>query len=300
MAGDKPGHDENHRPGQGLSSHDTNEANTIPACEFSMFFILSKIFAYFIAPSHFVIFATSLGIALCFTRFARAGRRLASFGAVALLALACSPLGNFLALPLENRFPAQPHDMAPPDGVIVLGGAVDESLSGQRSGGVRFNNAAERLTAAVDLARRFPRARLVFTGGTAALLGSPFTEAEVVKRFWRDMGVDRDDVIYEDRSRNTYENAVFTRELVKPKPNERWLLVTSAIHIPRAVGVFREADFPVIPYPVDFRTSGLWTDWSLPHHAPAALELVDSAAHEWTGLVAYRLTGKSDAFFPAP
>jgi uncharacterized SAM-binding protein YcdF (DUF218 family) len=265
-----------------------------------MFFILSKIVGYFLAPSHLAIFATSIGVALSFTRFSRMGRLLACGGIVALLAFAVSPLGYFIAAPLENRFPAPPNDFAPPDGIIVLGGSVDENLSGQRGGGVRFNSAAERLTVAVELTRRFPQARLVFSGGTAALLGSPFTEAQVVKRFWRDMGVDVEGAIFEDRSRNTYENAVFARELAKPKPNERWLLVTSAIHMPRAVGVFRKGDFPIIPYPVDFHTTGRLDDWSLPRHAPAALELVDFAAHEWVGLVVYRLTGKTNALFPEP
>jgi uncharacterized SAM-binding protein YcdF (DUF218 family) len=265
-----------------------------------MFFILSKIVGYLIAPSHLAVFATSIGVTLGFTRFSRIGRRLACVGVVALLAFAVSPLAYFIALPLENRFPAPPKDVAPPDGIIVLGGSVDENLSGQRGDGVRLNNSDERLTAAVALTRRFPQARLVFAGGTAAMLGSPFTEAQVVKRFWRDMGVDVEDAIFEDRSRNTYENAAYVRELAKPKQNERWLLVTSAIHMPRAVGVFRKAGVPIVPYPVDFRTTGRLDDWSFPRHAPAALDLIDSAAHEWAGLVAYRLTVKTTALFPEP
>ena len=127
------------------------------------------------------------------------------------------------------------------------------------------------------------------------------TEAAAVKRFWRDVGLDNGDIFYEDRSRNTYENAIFTRELVKPKQGERWLLVTSAIHMPRSIGIFRKAQFPVIAYPVDYRTNGeVGAALNSARFATKALGLVEFATHEWAGLVAYWLTGKTDALFPAP
>jgi uncharacterized SAM-binding protein YcdF (DUF218 family) len=115
----------------------------------------------------------------------------------------------------------------------------------------------ERLTAPLELLRRFPKARLVFTGGaTVELHGSTFTEVGMAKRFWRAIGFDQDNILYEDRASDTYENAVFTRALVKPTPGERWLLVTSVTHMPRSIGAFRQAGFPVIPYPVNYRTNG--------------------------------------------
>ncbi len=264
-----------------------------------MFFVASKIFEFFGSPSHVALFTSALGAALCFTRFLRWGRRLAALGVALLLAMSFGPVGHLLAVPLETRFPAPPDDMPPPDGIIVLGGTVDEALSGLL-GRVVIRNAAERLTAPIELMRRFSKARLVFTGGSAALRGSTVAEADVVQRFWRDMGIDGARILYEDKSRNTYENAAFTRDLVEPGAGERWLLVTSATHIPRSVGIFRKLGFPVIPYPVDYQTNGELLKWSAPRKAPWALELVDAAAHEWLGLVAYRLTGKTDALFPAP
>lgn len=264
-----------------------------------MFFILSKIFEFFLAPAHLFIFLATLGAALLYTRLFRWGRRLTLVSATALLAMAFGPVGHFLAVPLETRFPPPPDDMPAPDGIIVLGGTVDEKLSADLDR-VVFVDAAERLTAPIALKRRYPNARLVFSGGSAALRGSPYTEAEVVKRFWRDSGVDTGAALYEDRSRNTFENAVFTRELVRPKPGERWLLVTSAAHMPRSVGIFRQAGFPVTAYPVDFRTNGDLARAGVPRFATRALGLVDFAAHEWAGLIAYRFTGKTDALFPAP
>lgn len=264
-----------------------------------MFFILSKVFEFFVSPAHFALFGGALGVVLSFTRFKRTGRFLTSAGIVLLLLLGFGPVGHLLAVPLEARFPAPPGDMPAPDGIIVLGGSVDENLSGLK-GRVTIAEAAERLTAPVMLKRLYPNARLVFTGGTANLRGSAYTEAGTVKKFWQEIGLDKGDVLYEDKSRNTFENAVFTRDLVEPKPGERWLLVTSAMHMPRSVSIFRQANFPVIAYPVDYRTTGEMWPWGLPRHAARAMVVAEFAAHEWAGLVAYRLTGKTDALFPAP
>ncbi len=264
-----------------------------------MFFVLSKIFEFFGAPSHAALFVLALGVALAYTRHGDLGRRLTTGSAILLLLIAFGPLGHFLATPLETRFPAQPDNMDAPDGIIVLGGSVDEMLSGQR-GRISFNEAAERLTAPIELLRRFPKARLVFTGGSASLTGSPFSEAQAVRQFWRAVGLDQGDVVYEDRSRNTFENATFTLELVKPKPGERWLLVTSAMHMPRSMGIFRKAGFPVTAYPVDFRTNGVFWRPGVAKITQEAVGVADFAAHEWIGLVAYRLTGKTDTLFPAP
>jgi len=263
-----------------------------------MFFIASKIFELLFAPAHFFIFLAAIGAALLYTRFSRWGRRFAVVSAAALLLMAFGPIGQFLGAPLEARFPPPPDDMPAPDGVIVLGGTVDEKLSAEL-GRTTMIDAAERLTAPIALKRRYPDMRIVFTGGSAALRDSSFTEAESVKRFWRDVGLDNGDILYEDRSRNTFENAVFTRELIRPRPGERWLLITSAMHMPRSIGIFRKANFPVIAYPVDYRTNGEFA-FTLPRFAVKAIGLVEFAAHEWVGLVAYRLTDKTNALFPAP
>ena len=264
-----------------------------------MFFLLSKIAEFFINPAHIALLLAAIGVVLLFTRFAKTGRALATAGTLALLVMSFSPLAIYLALPLENRFARPAADMPAPDGIIVLGGAFDENISMAR-GGVAFNDAAERLTAAVELSRRYPQARILFSGGSAALRGASYSEAQVAGRFLEQMGVDPQRIILEDKSRNTFENAVYSRKLASPQPRERWLLVTSAMHMPRSVGIFRRVDFPAIPYPVAYRTRGSWMDVSLHKNAADMLRVIDLAAHEWIGLLAYRLTGKTDALFPAP
>jgi uncharacterized SAM-binding protein YcdF (DUF218 family) len=264
-----------------------------------MFFIASKILGFFALPSNLLITLGILGLVLTSTRWSRAGRRLAgaSIGLIALFGL--SPLGNALILPLEDRFPAWDPGRGAPDGIVVLGGALDEGVSMAR-GDVELNEAAERMTASVALARRYPAARVVFSGGNGHLLYESGNEAEVAVRLFESLGIAHDRITAEDRSRTTAENAAFTRELIDPKPTERWLLVTSAHHMPRAMGAFRRVGFAVEPYPVDWRTRGP-ADLARPFASVGdGLRRTDVAMREWIGLVAYWLGGRTSELFPGP
>lgn len=189
--------------------------------------------------------------------------------------------------------------MPEPAGIIVLGGSVNADLSASRDR-VALENAAARLTSGVALALRYPKAQLVFTGGSSDIGAGGRDEAGTVHQLWSSLGVPEARMTFEDRSRNTFENAIFTRDLVAPKPGETWLLVTSAAHMPRAVGIFRRAGFPVVPYPVDYQTFGDIRDWYPKADILRSLHRISIAGHEWIGLAAYWLTGKTDALFPAP
>ena len=225
--------------------------------------------------------------------------RVLLYGVAAILVpIAVLPVGQWLLTPLENRFPppvALPDRI---DGVIALGGVANLEITAAR-GEVALQDSAERVTTLIELAHRYPAARLVFTSGTQWLSGVASSEAEAMRGFYRRQGLDLGRIVLEDRARNTYENAVFSRELVRPAPGERWLLVTSAAHMPRAVGVFRRAGWPVLAYPVDYQTTGgvrLWAGLD----AARRLEEFDGAIKAWLGLIAYRLSHRSSALFPAP
>ena len=264
-----------------------------------MFFHVSKILWLLAAPSNFLLLLACVGGGLGFTRLAAGGRRLAMAAVLLLAVCGLSPLGALLLAPLEERFarPAGlPHAIA---GIIVLGGGIDETLTQARNQ-VALTEAATRLTEGVALAQRFPQAHLVFTGGTAALMGTTFMESDAAKRFWSELGVAPERMKFESRSRNTAENAEFTKALLQPKPGETWLLVTSAFHMPRSMGIFRKIGFDVTPWPVDFRTMPF--PGTLRPHGEASqnLRLVDTAVREWIGLGAYWLTGRSNALLPGP
>lgn len=264
-----------------------------------MFFSLSKILGFFAVPSNAVAVLCALGALLLATRFRKAGLRVLLSGVVLLLVAGYSPLGNLLLLPLSERFPAWSAGGRPPDGIIVLGGSIDPERS-QARGSLEMDASAERIVTMLQLARRFPAARVVFSGGSASLIDTPVPEAPIAGDLLEDFGTARSRIVLESQSRNTAENAVFTRALVSPKPGERWLLVTSAFHMPRSIGAFRKAGFDVEAFPVDWRTRG-WRDSLMPFTTlSAGLARTDVAVHEWVGLIAYWATGRSSELFPAP
>jgi uncharacterized SAM-binding protein YcdF (DUF218 family) len=264
-----------------------------------MFFILSKVLGFFALPSNLLIAIGLVGIVLLLTPLRRLASWLVVTSVVLLALFGLSPLGNVLMLPLEDRFPAWDATRGPPDGVVVLGGIIAEDVSAAR-GAVALNESAERVTVAAELARRYPNMRIIFSGGTNALIFEKEAEAGFAVRQLEDLGVARERITAEEQSRNTVENAVFSRLIANPQPGERWLLLTSAFHMPRAVAVFRAVGFPVEPYPVDWRTTGP-ADLFRPYPSVSeGLRRTDVAVREWVGLLLYRLTGKTAELFPAP
>ena len=265
----------------------------------SMFFSLSKILGFFAYPSNVLIAIGLLGLVLLLTRFTRLASWLIVTSLVLIAVAGLSPLGNALILPLEQRFPPWDASRGPPDGIVLLGGMISPDVSAAR-GAVALNEAAERITVTAELARRYPNARIVLTGGSNALIFDEGIEAVFAVRQLEALGVAHDRVAADEQARNTIENAVFSRLVANTKPGERWLLVTSAYHMPRAMAVFRAAGFPVEAYPVDWRTRGP-IDMVRPFASLGdGLRRTDTAVHEWAGLLAYRLTGKTADLFPAP
>lgn len=265
-----------------------------------MFFYLAKIGYFFIQPSNFLIAIVLFGLALtALGKRRKTGLSLAWLGVAGLAICGLSPAANWIILPLEERFP-RPSEIENVDGIVVLGGAVDTIVTGGR-GDTALTTSGERITITARLATHIPEAKVIHSGGQGIIVSSQATEAEGAARLFDDFGISPDRVILEDASRNTWENAVLTKELVDPKPGQKWLLVTSAYHMPRAMGVFEEAGWTgVTAYPVDYRTRGE-EDRSLGFSgASKGLRRFDLAFREWVGLLVYRLTGRSTSLFPAP
>lgn len=266
-----------------------------------MDFIASKVLWALLDPANALVLALAAAFWLTGRRDPaprRWGRRLVGLSAAFLLATATTPLSDLLAEPLEDRFPpprVMPDD---PAGIILLGGAVSPPLSRAR-GQPALNAAADRLAAFAELARRYPNARLISSGGSGLLLNQAEREDVATAAALAQMGVDPARVVFENQSRNTWENALLSRDLMKTETGGPWVLVTSAFHMPRSAGVFRKLGMEPIPYPVDYRTRGHGEPW-LRAELSANLELLSTAAREWTGLAAYYLAGRLDEFFPAP
>lgn len=268
-----------------------------------MFYVVSKVVTFLLQPSSLLFLLIVVGLVLMTRtqRRRRLGTWLAATGAAGLFAAGILPLGNILILPLEQRYAgiAPPAPGEPIAGIIMLGGFEDGSVTKER-GGVAINEAAERLTEGIRLALKHPEAKIVFTGGAGGLFPGGADAAAPIGQLLEDWGLPRSRIVLEGKSRNTHENAVFTRDLVAPKPGERWLLVTSAYHMPRSVGVFRQAGFDVVPYQVDYRTAGPADAVKMFDTIGDGLRRTDLAWKEWVGLLVYYLTGRSDELFPGP
>ena len=264
-----------------------------------MFFVLSKTLGVMLLPTNFLLGAGLLGAILLATRWASLGRKL-MITSVALLAICgFSPLGNLLLYPLEQRFPPWDAARGAPDGIVVLGASIDADLSAAHGAAV-VRRAADRIIAAAALAQRYPNARIVFSGGSANLMSNDAREADYAGAIFESLGIAKTRLIMERRSRNTLENAEFSKALAVPKAGERWLLVTSAFHMPRSVGLFRKAGFVVEPYPVDWWVGGDGEILTFSNIAVDGLVRTDIAVREWIGLIAYRATGKIDELLPGP
>jgi uncharacterized SAM-binding protein YcdF (DUF218 family) len=175
--------------------------------------------------------------------------------------------------------------------VLVLGSGEDAQVLHER-GAPQSNEGAYRLIAAMAIAHRYPEANVLFTGGSAVLIGTQNAESLTAQYVLTEMGLDKSRLLLEPRSRNTYENILFSKELVKPKPGDVWLLDTSAIHMPRAMAIARKLNWPMVPWPSDYITAPGGTGAGL-FDVGGNLGLTDYAMHEWIGMLAYRLGGKA-------
>jgi uncharacterized SAM-binding protein YcdF (DUF218 family) len=245
---------------------------------FLLFFVASKIFWIFLSPIAILLIAALLGVLWSKGRFARTGGTIALAAIGVLIVAAMTPLGLILVSPLEDRFRQPPPDLPPPHGIIMLAGALNE-----------------RVVETAILAKRYPQAKIVFSGGSGLLFDSEPTEAPKAWGLLIDLGVDPKRITLEVKSRNTVENARFTAAIVHPEPSEPWLIVTSAFHMPRAVGLFRKAGFDAVAYPAGYFTP---VRWGL--DPVRNLGVFQAAVHEWIGLLAYWGLGRIDHFFPGP
>ncbi len=260
--------------------------------------VIGKVFWLVFNPANLLTGLLVFGTLLLFTRWRRTGRFFVLLSALLALFIAYAQPGVWLMAPLEERFaaPAQmPEKVA---GIIVLGGAIDTRQS-NRFRQVAINGRGERITGFVTLAQRYPEAKLVYSGGAGLITEEQKSEAEHAKPLLVTLGVPEARLILETRSRDTYENALMSRELVKPAAGETWILVTSASHMPRAIGTFRKLGWTVIPYPVDYRRLGEG-DEAFGRNLGRGLNLLSIALREWLSLAHYYVSGRIDRLLPSP
>ncbi|MDA5193393.1 YdcF family protein [Govanella unica] len=261
-----------------------------------MYGLAAKLFWGLFAPANLIGLLGAFGLLAAVLRWREISVRLIGLCLILLVCFGFLPLGQILIRPLENRFPmAAPTDIARARGIIVLAGSENPSLTESRSQPA-LGEASTRLLAGVELAKRFPKKPLIFTGGEPNENG--ITQADVAAMVFETLGVDTSQALYEKESMNTYDSALKTRSLVKPQGKEPWILVTSAYHMPRSIAVFEAAGWTVIPYPVDYQTRESGLDIGI--NVTKRLRVSDLAVHEWIGLLVYSLLDRTNDFFPHP
>lgn len=243
----------------------------------------------------------ALALVLQLTPWRRLGGRLALVACAAALLIGAAPLTAWLVAPLENRFPPPPAYPAQVDGIILLGGATQPTISdGRGQPGVNHNG--ERILAFAELVRRYPAARAVVSGGSGSLRPGRLAEADIVRDILQRLGFETGAILFESESRTTYESARNLRRTLQIGDDETWLLVTSAWHMPRAIGSFRRQGLSPVAWPVDYRTSGpspgLLAGWRWPS-LMNGFNALFFGLREWTGLTAYYLMDRTDDWFPA-
>ena len=261
------------------------------------FFFLSKALWFFFNPINILLFLLLIGIIFHFFNKKKLYKIINIITLILFILIVILPTGPYLFWKLENSYSIPrtfPHDI---DGILILGGGVNEDLTYQHQQ-MSLNENVERLTESIDLMRRFPNAKIVFSGGVATLSKQKLTGIDVAKMFYNRMGVDINRIIFENKSRNTYENFAFSKKFIDNKNNEKWLLVTSAFHMKRVMNVAEKLKLNFISYPVDF---SIGKNFSLePWYAqnyPTNMNHFQIAMHEYVGLIAYYIAGKSSKIY---
>ncbi|MDD3371344.1 MAG: ElyC/SanA/YdcF family protein [Alphaproteobacteria bacterium] len=261
-------------------------------------FVLSKILWGLFAPANLLLFAMIAGVLLERTarpKLKKTGRFLCLSAIAFAVILVLLPLGTWALIPLENRFSADLPDRA--SGIVVIGGDENPDISEARGQATALDS-TRRYIKMLEMSRRYPNARLVFAGGSGKLTRRTLlSEADVASEIMGSLGLPADRIVFENASRNTYENAVFATRLARPQPGETWLLITSAAHMPRAMACFTKAGWNVRAVPAGYATTGRY-GFSLSLRIDEQLRLLTTAAHEYIGLVSYRLMNRIDSIWP--
>ena len=262
----------------------------------SIFFWFSKLIWFVISPDTLLVILVIASLILLQIGLHKQAKILLCVEVFFMIIISFFPVGEWLLYPLEIQFSTNPKLPQKIDGVIVLAGA-ENAFSSAIWQQAELSEAAERDLAFMRLVREYPDAKHVFTGGSGSLIGQQYKQAHVAMKLFREQGLDTSQIIFEELSRNTYENAKFTQAIVKPESDENWILITTAWHMPRSVGIFNKMGWSVIPYPVDHHTSP-GSLFRINMSFSGNLRILKKAIKEWAGLTAYYFTGKTTSILP--
>jgi uncharacterized SAM-binding protein YcdF (DUF218 family) len=261
--------------------------------------LLSEIVFFVLRPSNLLVLILFAGLGCLVANWRGMGIALVALGTVGFVLAGFAPMATLLLRPLEERFDRGTPPADGPAGILVFGGAIDAGMARTRQI-PEVNEGADRLIAVAGLARRYPDALVAISNGPPGKDGRA-GNAEFAAGLFESFGAARERIRIEDRAGSTWQNAVFLKELLKPEPGQNWIVVTSAWHMPRTMGVMERAGWTgLVPWPVDYRTPGGDDPYAWTQSMAYGLFKTNLAVREWLSLIAYRLTGKTPALVPGP
>lgn len=262
-----------------------------------MLFYISKLIWYFLNPLNLIFIFCILAFVFYLLKFKILSKIFIFFSLIFFVITAILPTGLYLLVKLESKHPVVHSLPNQIDGILILGGPSNPILT-KHYNQVTFNSHGERLTESIKLIKNYKSAKIIFSGGSGSDKPDKLTHAYVAEKFFTEMGIEKNRIIYESKSKNTYENILYSKEIAKPKKTERWLLITSAFHMPRAINIANKQSWNFLPYPVDFQTRADVIKFNLSFvNLLSYLSTFNLSSHEWVGLISYYLLGRTDRIF---
>ena len=256
-----------------------------------MEFYISKVFNYLLEPLYILSFFLLILILLVlFTNY----KKITIFSAKLLLILflffGYTPLSNFLLNKLEDFIKPSKYPVQQLKGVVVLGGSFNSGLQSKERNEVLLNSSAERLTKVLEIYNKNPKIFILFSGFSGELKPQGWSEYDMAKKFFLEQGVRSENLIFENKSRNTFENINYSKDIIKNYKGT-WGLTTSASHMPRSYFGFKRQGLILEPISVDYRT-GTSTIFWINFDIKKGLENWNIILHELVGISYYKITGK--------
>jgi uncharacterized SAM-binding protein YcdF (DUF218 family) len=256
-----------------------------------MEFYIAKITNYLLDPLYILsFFLLILIFFLLFTNFKKLTIFSAKFLLILFLFFGYTPFSNFLLNKLEDFIKPSKYPVQQLKGIVVLGGSFNSGLQSKERNEVLLNSSAERLTKVLEIYNKNPKILILFTGFSGELKPQGWSESDMAKKFFLEQGVRSENLIFENKSRNTFENINYSKDIIKNYKGT-WGLITSASHMPRSYFGFKRQGLILEPIIADYRTgtsSIFWINFDI----KKGLENWNIILHEVVGIFYYKITGK--------
>ncbi len=256
-----------------------------------MFFILSKIFNFFLDPFNLLIISFLLFL-LITARTKKKKFKVVVWFVIFWVLLLYKPIPEFLLQNLEDKFSHRQEAFLSSEGIIVLGGGAGSGIVSRDRNDISLGEGSERIFKGIQFLKQKPEGTVIFTGNSGSLFHEGLPETEIIAKLIEALKVVPKNVLFERRSRSTFENAVYTGEIIDDLKIKKWGIVTSASHMKRAIATFEKQRPEIVfnPIPVDFQTANS-VYWG-PGKMQDSINLWRIYIHETVGYWVYKLTRK--------